>query len=421
MALSKLTNEGQSKMDLQDQVIDELLSDISYSTLRRGLRPWVELGLDAREAGEDLIQSLSCLVRSKGHHQRWRSSGGSSSSNSEPDSENDEASGESIPRGLPDRLAGVLEALVELGAELGLKPSQVKRLVLPAAITVFLCSGGGAAGFATAVGTGGSFKVFLGLGGLDISTKAVYAGAAVVFAVASYSFLDRHPELRDRTVQRTAAIAMAVGCLGYAGIIATGHMPLPKEVLDLVAQPDLIIRWLPDLINVPLVVINVGRIAGRGPSQMLSCVTTGVMSTLAAVGSAAAVVPLHQWGCLLASAGFMLTTVTVLGELPHEAGQISALNRRRALVSSDLLSFTWSCMPFVQALGLAGAITMSAELKMLTAIDVLMVLGTSHIVMRSNLALQSMAEHFEKEQRTERARRGEEPQREPPPRNNPAE
>jgi len=215
-------------------------------------------------------------------------------------------------------------------------------------------------------------------------------------------------------MQRMAAMTMVLGCLGYAGMLAAGShsIDIPKEILDLVADPDLVLHWLPDLVTVPLVILNVGRIAGRGPSTMVPCLFPAVLSTAAAIGSAAATVPLHQWSCLLGSAGFMLTTVTLLADLPQEAGQISAQNRRRALIGSDLLSFTWSGLPLIQALGLAGAISTGMELKLLTAIDCLMVVGTSHIVMRSNLAIQSAAEHFEKELRTQRR---EEPQSEPPP------
>eukprot|EP00930_Biecheleria_cincta_P085658 TRINITY_DN75039_c0_g1_i1.p1 TRINITY_DN75039_c0_g1~~TRINITY_DN75039_c0_g1_i1.p1 ORF type:complete len:438 (+),score=90.48 TRINITY_DN75039_c0_g1_i1:85-1398(+) len=420
MALSKmpLVDDrllSREKLELQqDQAVDDIL-EAAFGILpqfRRRLRPFVEIGLDCCELGASVTRSL--LSAEARHLAGKRCQDGALELRLRTDSEEPEAEAESdadavhfllplVRRRLRCRLEGLMEGLGELADDLGMDRLQAIRTctTLGALLIPGATAGGAALGSLTAWGSGG-LQALLHLCNFDLPTKAVVGASALFYIAGFFLFYNRHPEMQCRTMQKTAAMTCLFALLGDVGVAYMDQFGVPhciEDVMELVGEPTLTVKLLPSLVCLPLAIANVGYISGKSAGQMKTCMALGV---LGAAGSIAAFVSQrfqHQSLLLLGSAGFTLTAVTLLGELQNEAALLSILNRRRSMVSADLLSFAWTCIPMVQGLGALHVLNANLEMKLIEVLTATMLLGTHHIALRSSHAVEKAVDAIEKNTR----------------------
>lgn len=421
MALSKMPLLDdqlllREKLELeQDKAIDEML-EAAFGDLpafRRKLRPLVEIGLDCCELGASLTRSLLSIEARHPAVKRWQ--GGPLELQpyaefDEPEAEaEDDAALFSLPlvrRRLRCRLEGLMLGLAELADDLGMDRLQVIRscTMLGALLIPGASVGGAALGSLTALGSsGGSLQVLLQLGGFDIPTKGVVAGSVLFYAVGMWLLYNRHPETQCRTMQNAAAATALVAMLGELGLFCLNQFGVPEEVALHVAKPILAAKLLPCVVCLPLVLGNVGYISGKPMGKMKTCISLAILGSAGAIGSCVANTFQHQCLLLLGSAGFTLTAVTLLGELPNEAAMLSTVNKRRSMVSADLLSFAWTGIPLVQGMGILNIVNENLELKLLELLLATMFMGTHHITLRSSTAVEKAIEVVEKEPRRNNA------------------
>mmetsp|Transcript_46760 Transcript_46760/g.117784 ORF Transcript_46760/g.117784 Transcript_46760/m.117784 type:complete len:389 (+) Transcript_46760:161-1327(+) len=239
-----------------------------------------------------------------------------------------------------------------------------------------------ALGPAASITTGG--KALLLLCGVSTQTKGVYALMSLAMAGGAYSMWNRHPEEVDRTLQRRSAAALL--CSSAMHLALALGFGIPPSLPIHVTNPEVMVRFLPDIVIIPLIIMNIGYLAGKKADHMLPTVGFGLLSTVSLATAAAATsseaVPLLVTGitCMLKAA------FDINRALPVQAGSLSAVNKLRTQISADLMVFTWVGYPLVEALGMMNCITLSSELHAFVVLDLIGKLGVCHIVLRSQEA-----------------------------------
>lgn len=266
---------------------------------------------------------------------------------------------------------------------------------------------GGALALLAVAGPGASAaaggKALIALCGLSVQTKGLYTLFGFAMIGGAWSMWNRHPAEADRTVQQRSAIALA--CSGMMHfVLALGQGIIPPPLAIHMVSPDVVARFLPDVIITPLIIMNVGYIAGKKADQMAPTMVFGVLSALSFATAAAVTqdeaIPLLATGvvCMFKSA-YDINRV-----LPVYAGSIAAVNKLRTQISADLMVFTWIGFPLVEALGMADCISLPMQLHAYVLLDILGKLGVCHIVLRSQEAFLNAQRALSDEHRIPSAR-----------------
>lgn len=273
--------------------------------------------------------------------------------------------------GLNDLQAALLEVLERAGAPL----KELNEDSGPCGALAVLAALGPAA---SAAATG---KVLLALCGLGLKTKALYVLSSMAMFGGAYSVWHRHPDVTDRTLQyRSAALLLISGVANVALGLGLG---IPPSISAHVANPEVVAHLLPNVIVIPMLIMNLGYLSGRRADQMVPTVGFGLLSTVGLIAAAASpdgeALPLLVTGMTcLCKAAFDINRV-----LPVCAGSVSAVNKMRSQISADLMVFAWVGYPLLVGLGFAHGITLSSEIHAFVALDLIGKLGVSHIVLRS--------------------------------------
>jgi len=219
------------------------------------------------------------------------------------------------------------------------------------------------------------------LAGLVFKTKVVYAVLGFTMLGGAWNISKRYPDEQDRiVVKRSTAIMLISGGLHLALAAGVG---LPPEVAAYVAHPDVVAKLLPELVCTPLLIWNLGYLAGKHPGQMVLTTAAGVMGTACYI-VASAVSPEHALRMVLLGAGCMLKAgYSCNAAFPAEATALSTINKLRTQISADLLVFGWFGYPLAMCLKLTGCIDEPAELHAYALLDLLGKIGVTHIILRS--------------------------------------
>lgn len=240
-------------------------------------------------------------------------------------------------------------------------------------------------GPAASVATGG--KALLALCGLSTQTKGLYALLSMVMAGGAWSMWHRYPGEADRTLQQRSAAALM--CSSVVHLALALGLGIPPSLPLHVTNPEVVARFLPDIIIVPLMIMNVGYLAGKKADNMLPTVGFGLLSTVS-LATAAAVNQGEALPLLVTGITCMFKAAFDINRaLPVQAGSLSAVNKLRTQISADLMVFTWVGYPLVEALGMVNCITLSSELYAFAVLDLIGKLGVCHIVLRSEDAFQN--------------------------------
>mmetsp|Transcript_94758 Transcript_94758/g.203585 ORF Transcript_94758/g.203585 Transcript_94758/m.203585 type:complete len:395 (+) Transcript_94758:68-1252(+) len=362
----------------------------SSAVLRRTAAPLQELAEDAASALEEL---LGLPAASIGGVFDSRTSGSSSSGS---------------------RVLSVYTALSELaegsdGSSGTEKTGSALRVLLPA--TVYLLA-------APSLSAMGPAAVMLC--GVSVPTKVLYGTVSLVMAVTAYSVLNRHPEELERSMHRRGALAL-VACSGLHlafTLMADSQLPAPLSKL---AYPEVAMHFLEDFIASPLLILNLGYLAGQKPRQMVPCICYNLIATSGALGAAVSPDELQRALFLITNACFTGMASSCIGSLPGQAATLGNFNRLRVQVSGDLMIFSWTLYPVVQGLGLLSILNVPGQLRLFAGLDVLSKLGACHIMFRNREAIVNASRYLAASgadaaaEGPQARQEPQEPQSEPPP------
>jgi len=225
------------------------------------------------------------------------------------------------------------------------------------------------------------------------SAVIVHGFTAVIFTVGALSFLRRF-ERQETEWTRGPATRGAMVCFTAAGLQLAHlafalHGGYPAWLVQHVANPDLLIHYLGDLISIPLLEANLCCLVGANYSEAAPAMA---LSTLTTCGNIASVIlqnPVYQAACFGGSVVGIALTGYSLKPLVDKGQTIEALNSIRAGMSRDMLIFTWSVFPLTQGLVALGTLTPATDVYLLGLVDLLNKMGVSHLMLRSPKALQS--------------------------------
>lgn len=208
----------------------------------------------------------------------------------------------------------------------------------------------------------------------------------------------RHPEdVACREVQHVCAAVLAVSATahlamlvmnGPAGmqILTDGFAPFAVNF----AHPSLAARYLQDLIVSPLLLVNLGFLAGCQRHEMLPTICMSLLGSAGGICAALAPSGTQQWMFLgMSAAAVSAAAIDITQRLPRHAGHVSPRNEVRCRISADLLAFGWSLYPVVQGLGIAHAIGEPTELVWLALLDIFSKLGVCHVLSKERFAIQN--------------------------------
>eukprot|EP00931_Biecheleriopsis_adriatica_P113514 TRINITY_DN88584_c0_g1_i1.p1 TRINITY_DN88584_c0_g1~~TRINITY_DN88584_c0_g1_i1.p1 ORF type:complete len:422 (+),score=95.47 TRINITY_DN88584_c0_g1_i1:99-1268(+) len=371
-------------LEREAELIDGFLVKMSPVIFHRPLRPFMELGFDVC----DLLTLGSCKRLAKmqqvgiARGYAWRVG------------DEEEAEPEPLPRSLLSPLRSLRLMLEELAADLGVQGAA--SLVAPAALLLLLCGIAPSAPF-SAISSGLVLKIG---GGASLSMKILHAGCSATLAVCSVAYYFRYSdEVTDfRWPFRVAGLTLAVsaigqGCLAVLAIQGPDYW-LSQLVTQYIASPEVAVHFLLDTVTIPLQILNIGLVSGRPPSEMLPTCMLAAASSGCQVGCEFLPDVLDKAKCLLGSLAFLMPAVVWMNALPMQALEIDRRNARRATVSTDMLSFAWFTTPWIHGLAVGNVLSAQNELRLLTLLQAMMQIGTSHIVLRSKPAMKYVENHF---------------------------
>lgn len=238
--------------------------------------------------------------------------------------------------------------------------------------------------------------------GFVVPTKLLYVTMAATMGASAILFHRRHRDVvADRRVYNRASGALLASSVLHLALALFGGVPDPLALHA--AHPSIAAHFLQDFVVSPILILNIGQVAGLSGSQMACTVLCSVCGTAGALGAAVAPAAAVQSWCIGASvlgavaAGRMLESRSAMGS------RVSSTNRIRAEVASEMLNFTWVLYPLCQSLGLLEVLSVDTQLLVMALLDVVSKVGTAHITLKSPQVVDAANEFFRREEEHMRA------------------
>eukprot|EP00930_Biecheleria_cincta_P050908 TRINITY_DN3607_c2_g1_i2.p1 TRINITY_DN3607_c2_g1~~TRINITY_DN3607_c2_g1_i2.p1 ORF type:complete len:390 (+),score=60.98 TRINITY_DN3607_c2_g1_i2:94-1263(+) len=361
-----------ARIDLEvDSKVDRLAERLVAGSplLRRGLLPFLELGLDSYEFLSSIVTDAAAVVDRSGS------------------------------------IAGALASSVSCGSDALPTDAEEQQQVSGSLELCFFSSAALLASFAANGGVAFTVTGFVQLGAATASSYAVPTIATCAFAIAIYEFMTKHRTVSQRRIYNKAAAAVfasAAGEMFFLLISQSTVIPLLPirpgftvgEFFGLMKYPMLVVYFIVQSIKLQLTIGAIGQISGCTQADLKNCnfLVRGSCMSMAA----AAVVrdPALRWPLLLLGTGFQYFGMWELNDnLPAAARAISLANTQRARVAAGWLSAFWSLTPVIEALPFLGVVSASTAMNIFTVTDLFMVLGATHLAVRSKEAV-SKADHY---------------------------
>ena len=230
----------------------------------------------------------------------------------------------------------------------------------------------------------------LALSTLTIQTKALYGASSMLIAIGAVSVFGRHPRDETRIAQRQCAAALfACSGMHLALALTSGFIPIPVPLYC----PEVAFHYVGDFIINPLLLLNLGFIAGVPPREMIPTMIFSFLGTTVAIGAAVAPEETQRLGCLAANVCCIGCTVKRTWDLPAKAASLSWHNKRRCQAASDIMILTSAFYPIAQGATIVGILTLQSQLHIFAVLDMLSKWGVAHLLLRSEKALQHSIEH----------------------------
>lgn len=229
--------------------------------------------------------------------------------------------------------------------------------------------------------------------GLTIHSKVVFAAVAAACFAGGCSIYSRHPQMNRRFFQMQGAQVLFTTSAVHLAMVLLGGAP--DEMIPFIHFPEMFMHYATDLITVPVILANLGFLAGFSTYSMLPLFGTAITSTL--FNMASCVPPDLQERLIFFGLGlaFQATAAYQLTRFPKTIQHRGPDTERRCQLVCDLLVFTWTLYPAIQVCGLTGSLSMPFVLNDLALLDILSKLGTTHLTLRDSGILQTAIDVFE--------------------------
>lgn len=356
-----------------DKLAEQLVS--GSPSLRRGLLPFLELGLDSYELLSSIVAGAAVACRQR--------SGGIEAFDSAVSCRRDSPSADAEEQ---QQGSGSLELC----------------FFSSTALLASLAAKGVPGAAASAVAGSVKLGAFLGLG-----TSALPMAATLAFAMASFDFLTKHVEvghqrLRVYDLAAGAAAAGTVSNLTFLMLVNSAVLPvLPVfpgvtlgQIFGMMSSPMMAVFFMAQMAKLRLTIATIGHISGCTTTDLRECYTYVNGACAAMAVAAVAQHPVLKWFLLFLGTGFMREGICELNHrLPASAGRVSDENAERALVAAGFCSAAWSVTPVVEVLQFLDVVSTPLSMDILAVTDLLLVLGSTHLAMRSEEAVIKAEDH----------------------------
>jgi len=341
--------------------------------------PWVELADDVAESVSNVVGDVGGLFAPHARESFMFS-----------------ASPVTLLRGCSASRCGVGAAVLELSEDIVdltwdwdlamLLPMPVLAIALSAgALCTVLASGPGAA--------------ILSLYSVSSHSETVCVTMSLSMATGAYYTWIRHPDATDMVPQRRGALCLLIsGCYYFV----SGRGLFPQWWLAHIAHPDMMSHFVQDLFCNPLIILNLGYLAGSTRIEVAPMLTLPLLSTLGCA-LAATVLWFHTGRgifCVVLSKGCLtLFSHQLLVELPLRARSTSRHNENCILASSMMFLCSLAASLSTQSLRLIHFISAPEMVQMLAVCDIFSKLTVCYMTTRDKKCLQRASMNM-----TERAR-----------------
>jgi len=231
--------------------------------------------------------------------------------------------------------------------------------------------------------------------GLVIPTKLVYGTVGFFMTAAAMTMKSKHPELRDRTVPWRASGALLTSSTWHLVLMYFGGVPDPLALHA--AYPAIAAHYVQDFVFSPLVILNLGYMAGVKGSDLKLPIAGSICGAGCAFAAAVAPTASLRCGFFLAEVCSLAIAGRSLSSLTTHAQKISVPNKVRTQLTTDFFLFSWTLYPVCQALGLLGSISVPTQVQAMALIDILTKCGTCHLMLKSEFVLARADQFFEQE------------------------
>eukprot|EP00928_Gymnodinium_smaydae_P081002 TRINITY_DN6458_c0_g1_i2.p1 TRINITY_DN6458_c0_g1~~TRINITY_DN6458_c0_g1_i2.p1 ORF type:complete len:370 (-),score=34.93 TRINITY_DN6458_c0_g1_i2:92-1201(-) len=251
---------------------------------------------------------------------------------------------------------------------------------------------------------GPSLSPLLVVSSFGLPTKTMFATVSVVSSALAFSCWLRFPEEKERRVQNRSALCLFLCSAFQLGMLALDAKPviLQSCFASLGIHPastSIALHCIQDFICNPLLIVNLGYIAGRSSSEMLPCIACTSMCTLFAGLSALSSNTMPQAAFLSGGVFFLSASARTIQSLHEEIDHVKAANLLRSDLVGDLMVFGWSLYLVVQGLGVAQIIGVPMQFHAFGLLDVFTKAGCSHIMLRSRKILRDAHQAVELSER----------------------
>lgn len=232
--------------------------------------------------------------------------------------------------------------------------------------------------------------------GFGVATNIVYMSTGAAMAAGLLNVLTKvSDEPGYRLVCRRSAIVLGLSSIFNLVLWSSGGVAAPF-LAHHIANPLVFAHMVEELLVTPLLVLNVGQLAGFPAKEMAPPAFFASLGMLS-LTAASAVFDTSKIVLLLGTGVMLLTKVgrRLISDLPPRALAVSAMNHVRSEAVTDLLVFSWIGYPVTLALGLSSLSMPSHMMAWLAVLDLTSQLGVCHMLSNSPATLKSSEEYID--------------------------
>lgn len=244
----------------------------------------------------------------------------------------------------------------------------------------------------------------LTMAGISAPLKLTYLGCAGMSALGIHRFYGEKAGLSSQS-QNAFHRAMVVMLLAGSLQVFLAHGGLPMladhingagEVVHRIVSPEALCFAVSNIMLYPLILANMGYVAGAEPAQMVPCVALNVMGGSAMILSTTSTLPgIGPLVCAGASVVFYFGCTMAMGPLADSANQLSFANENRVKQTCNVMMLSWTMAPLVQALALVHSLDIEQARAIFAILDLSGKLLVLHILLKSRPAMEAAGHHYD--------------------------
>lgn len=224
-----------------------------------------------------------------------------------------------------------------------------------------------------------------------MSPRMLHAGVSLVMGLLSFDCYNKYPEDSARSMQQRAALALAT-CSGLH--LFRAAVGIPGWLRERTPHPQVALHCLGEFVTHPLMIANVGQLAGICPRVLLHCIGSMMFSTGCFLGAGVVSGRRRQLACLTLGCVVMRNAMRAIRRLPKAALRISKQNFIRCRTTGDQMLLGWSVCPFFQALGVLIPLKEDSVAGVLALTDLFIKSAVMHLTLQSRSAVRLSAHYL---------------------------